>query len=541
MQSNCVHRSAPAPAWGVTLPADPSSTPPTPPHSPSRIVTPARPVPESTGPSTLPSNSATHASDRGPSKHSRLGARRMLMAWGAVLALTGLAALLSLTSALDVWLLRAVYHLPTPAPSGGWWDALWLPIVAGLLLIWTARLHGGQVLALVGSMAVLGLGLDALLAVTGVPWGAGGWLVMLTLVAAISWMQERRRALHGLSRLERWLAGRAQALSAQDCATDRDVLFRQHFSVLSDQYLSGQHFAASSGLLADLAPGSWHLDFRGFHHVHEEDIEEMRRDIRRMPYAESFASGRAMWAEDYMAPELAVRSLLMPLLAGSQPVGLWVINVPARSRPDDAWLDLVHRLAKFLALSLHRRAAAALPPPPTRLMDRLFAPERTVPEVVEVSRLVEAVTSAHTWLHGLLEDAPVGLLAASLWGEVLFANRAIREALVQAGAGEPVGQELTHLIMALTGMPHAEVMARLRDLLINGQPWPFRALTGRVQAMHASANWVLSYWSPPGTAPEERRPAESMPHRLVLTLAPSTTAPVTGLVPVSSRGAMPRA
>lgn len=504
-----------------------------------RHVTPARPLAEGEVPIAvdLKADPSPDANKRNTTRHLRQGVRRLALAWAVVVGLTGLAAALGLTQALDVWLLRHIYHLQTPPPAGGWWDALWLPVVAAGLLMSTARLHGGQVLLLVAILALAGMGLDVGLALGGVAWGAGGWLVMLTLIAGTSWMQERRRALHGLARLERWLAGRARSLSAQDCASDREALFRQHFSTLSEHYLSGAEAAlnAPSGLLADLPPGRWHLEFRGFHHAVEDDVEEMRRDIRRMPYAEAFATGRAMWSEDYMSPELGVRSLLMPLLAGGQAVGLWVVNVPARSRPDDAWLDRVHRLAKFLALSLHRRAAAALPPPPTRFLDRLFAPDRTVPEVVEVARLTEAVTSAHAWLHGLLEDAPVGLLAAGLWGEVQYANRAITQALVQAGAGEPKGQELAHLLMALTGLSNAEVRSRLRDLLATGQPWAFRALPGRVAAMHGGSTWVLSCWAPPGTSS-----AESMPHRLVLSLSPTAQSAAQGLVPVSLRAATSR-
>ncbi len=523
------------------MPADPRSQTPSAPSGVPPISAATSKVSTDIGSSPATSDTAlVQAADAGPdaapprsgagSRLLRLGARRLLLTWAVVLILTALAAGVGLTSALDAWLVHDVYRVTAALhPLAGWVKILWMPFVALLLLVAVARMHGGQVLGFLTLLAGLGMVADALFAaVAREHWGAGAWLVLLAVTAASSWLQERRRALHGLMRLQRWMAGCARSLGAQDCATDREALFHSHFTTLCDQ-----HVAAQSNLLADLPPGCWHLEFRGFHRVIEDDIEEMRRDIRRMPYSQAFESGRALWCEEFMAPELGVRSLLMPLMAGRQPVGLWIINVPARTRPADAWLDLVHHLARFLAASLHRRAAAALPPPPATLLERMLAPDRTVPEVAEIARLAEAMNSAHGWLQGLLDDAPVGVLAASLWGRVQYANRLIREALTLAGAGDPTNQEIGQVIMALTGLPHGEVSTRLRDVIATGQPWPFRAEPGRALGLYSGVTWVLSCWIPPSLAPEE-----TLPHRLVLTLAPSAAATNAGLVPSSLRAAV---
>lgn len=448
---------------------------------------------------------------------------QLVAAWLVVLAVVAFAASMSLTVALDRWLCQLYQATPPAARMPTWSEILLLPLAGAFLLLLLTRLHGVRLFAALALAVLVGMGMDLLLMRSaGVHWGAGAWLLSVALLAMAAQQHAARRAMLGLERLEQWLTAHARELHAEDCETERETLFRFRFATLCQQYVP-----CNSALLAEMPPGQRHLRFRAFHAAVESDIDEMRRDTGRMPYAEAFATRRAVWSESYMAPELALRSLLLPLYVDDLPVGLWVVNLPAHTRPADAWLDTVHRLAGHLALCLCRRAAAMQPPPPT-LAQRLLTTDRPVPEVVAVSRLVEAVTSGQAALLGLLDDAPIGLLSACLWGEVLYANRAIREELAALGAGDPSGQELVHLLMIMSGLSHVAVMDKLRQLLATGQPWPFRSGQPSVAARgtRPSAAWVLSYWAPPARSGGDR-----LPHRLVLMLAPA--GPTAGLLPPS--------
>lgn len=152
---------------------------------------------------------------------------------------------------------------------------------------------------------------------------------------------------------------------------------------------------------------------------------------------------------------------------------------------------------------------AALPSTPRPLLERFLAPDRALPEVASIDHLSQFVATGQRWRLGLLEDASVGVLAAGLWGEVLYANTAMHKVISRSGE---LGQ-LNQVLMALTGLSLATVMERLRGVVAEGSPWRFET-----QAQHGqpATLFELARWEPSHRLPGE----DAVPWRLVLTSVP---------------------
>ena len=443
----------------------------------------------------------------------RRQALRVLGACIGLLVFVAVADGYGLGRALDAWLAQEVYGASGPTAGvmdiGPWLRWILLALTALVLVLIEIHLNGLVLLSTVLLSGTIMLGVDYLLRTEAhVGWGAGNAFLMLLATAVASGLVDSQRTADDLRSIRSQLRRRSRAIAGQKHRVDRDMLLAGRFAELCRDYVE-----CSSSLLAELPSGHWHLQFKAFFGSTESMILEVRRDARRMPYQEAFATMTPTWRDDFLVTGPAIRSLLVPLGTVARPLGLWVINFPAEQALSRIQADVVQQLAGQLALALEASPRGL---GPRTLLERLLLAEPDRPHLQTLARSVQTMADGQAWLVALLDAAPMCVLAASVWGDVEFTNEAMREALQAAGAKGQDDQHLAQVLALLSGLPQVTVMARLRDLVAGGPNWQFssRFAPGR-------AAFVLKRWPPAGAADGERQPGQflltaALPNRMAL-------------------------
>jgi len=434
---------------------------------------------------------------------------RVLGACTGLLVFVAVADGYGLGTALDAWLAREVYGaagsgvelLDIGAVSRG----ILLAATAVVLVLVDIHLSGMVLLSAVLLCGTALLGIDYLLRTElQVAWGAGNALLMLSASAVASGLVDGHRTADSLRAIRARLRGNRRPGIGYPHRIDRDTLVAGRFANLCRDYV-----VCTSSLLAELPAGQWHLAFTAAFDTSEADIMEVRRDARRMPYQEAFATMKPIWRDDFLVTGPAQRSLLVPLGSVAQPVGLWVINMASEQPFSRTQASVVAHLAEQLAVTL-----AAVPPAlgPRTLLERLLLAEPDRPQTQTLARALQSLSDGQTWLTALLDAAPMCVLAASLWGDIEFTNESMREVLRLANAAAPQGEHLAQVLAALSGLPHPTVMAHLRDLLAGSPSWQF---SSRFAPVHTK--FVLTHWRQPDKANGDKQPGQFL---LTAALAP---------------------
>lgn len=442
----------------------------------------------------------------------RRQALRVLGACAGLLAFVAVADGYGLGRCLDDWLALEVYGVASPSPAlmdvGPVLRWTLLGATALALVLIEIHLNGLVLLATVLLCGTGALGVDYLLRTEAhVSWGASNALLLLIATAVASGLVDSQRTSDGLLSIRRRLRRGVHGVAGQVHRVDRDTLLAGRFSELCRDYLE-----CSSSLLAELPPGQWHLQFKAFCGTSEAAVQEVRRDTRRMPYQEAFATMTPVWREDFLVTGPATRSLLVPLGTTQRPIGLWVLNLPAEQALSSTQADIVKQLAGQLALALEAAPAGQRK---RTLMERLLLTEPDRPQLQALEHSVQVLSEGRSWLAGLLDAAPMCVLAATLWGDIEFTNDAMREVLQRAGATGSQDQNLLQVLALLSGLPQAAVLLRLRELVAGSPSWQFSSRHAPGRAAFSLTRWQAA------TVKGEPRPQQflltaALPMRAVL-------------------------
>jgi hypothetical protein len=351
-------------------------------------------------------------------------------------------------------------------------DALWTPMPAWAQWLLSASL---ALLCLVilpllslrpSMLFLLGLTLAlliidyALFSLGVLRMGAAGPLLAVGLAAVAGWLGERHRVLRELETISRWSARRLTvgASGGHD---------REAFNELWERFArSCRTFTQfESTLLGELAEGRWHLEFHLTLGVAADRIRELRRDVRREPYKSAYLLHRPVWSERFMHAEIEQKSLLVPLSSFNRMLGLWVINFRKGVEVPSSTLRMIELLAEQLALTMERQRIRQLRDVRGNVRESLL-----LRPVQETRTTMQFFAHEQTNLARMFDSLPIGVLVATLWGEIEYINSAMRRFLTSLHVDSSKQNSLPDLLSALTEASETEVHETVMRLF-SGSPF----------------------------------------------------------------------
>lgn len=339
---------------------------------------------------------------------------------------------------------------------------LWLRILLQACLALTCllllpRLRTRRAALLLAGLALAALAADCALFATGTMLlGATGPVAAIGMAAALSWLAERSRAHQEIVALSRWTAKQlAFSSSASNAgATDSGEVW-DRFASAASAYLRFE-----STLLGELPEGLWHLRFEQSLGVSADQIAELRRDIRREPYKTAYVSHRPRWSENFMQSELGQRSLLVPLTSFKRILGLWVVNFSKDTRVERSTLRLIEMLAEQISSTMERQRIRKIFSVHSAGREGLL-----VQPIQEMRSTLQAFSQEQSKLSKLFDSMPVGVLVATLWGHIEYANEPMRRFLGTLEADDVQQRDLPGLIALLTDATATQVQDTVMDLV----------------------------------------------------------------------------
>src|SRR5262249_13112610 len=185
-------------------------------------------------------------------------------------------------------------------------------------------------------------------------------------------------------------------------------------------------------------------------------------DVRRGAYHRAHLTLAPVWQDDFMAAE--ARTLLVPLIVATRLKGFWILNFPAATELEAAQQKVVDILARQIALAVDRRQTALARPASHPLLERL-APSRLEEKLGGVGADLRRLGADKRRLAALLDGLPYGVLVATLWGEVRYANRALGRLLAEEGEMRVQTMGVGEVLLALSTASKDEVFEALRRLV----------------------------------------------------------------------------
>lgn len=289
--------------------------------------------------------------------------------------------------------------------------------------------------------------------------GAAGPLLAVGLAAAAGWLGERHKVLRELETISRWSARRlALGTSGQEHEAFNELWER--FARTSRTFTQYE-----STLLGELSETGWHLEFHLAFSVAPDQIRELRRDVRREPYKSAYMMHRPVWSERFMHGELEQKSLLVPLSSFNRVLGLWVINFRKGVEVPNSTLRMIELLADQLTLTMERKRIRQLRDVRDSVRESLL-----LRPIQETRTSMQFFAHEQTNLARMFESLPIGVLVATLWGEIEYINSAMRRFLSSLHVDRTKQNSLPDLLSALTDASETEVHETVMRLF-SGSPF----------------------------------------------------------------------
>jgi CHASE2 domain-containing sensor protein len=388
-----------------------------------------------------------------------------------------------------------------------------LAILIGLAtLIVVARVDETRALGLCAAAALALVLLSYLLFARGaVLFGPSAPIATVLAAAFVHGFLERRALRAGLADLGRDLRLRTGLDTlGPDSRNDASSAFWLRIAELARQYLD-----CRSSIVAELVPGRWHLTFRVLVGASLTDVAEQRRDVRRGSFHRALVTLSPVWQDDFMAEPLGLRTLLVPLSAQHHLCGFWILSFPADEEIETARHKLIAILAHQVAIAVERRQAAGARPEGGHPLVDLLGPGRLEADLGAVGVELRRLAADKRGLAALLDGVPFGILVATVWGEVRYANLALRKLLAEVGESRVQSLGLGDVLSALASADKDALLAGMRRLVRERAPL---RLPGR--SRRSPIELTLAWFG----AEVTRSDSSDEEQLLVLTAAPAAAA-----------------
>lgn len=348
-------------------------------------------------------------------------------------------------------------------PFPTWWYWLAIALLALLMLLAIPRIETMTSVVVIAVIAALAVAGDYWLFTSGVALvGAAGVLAVLAVTVFVAWISERRRLRRELAGLSRWLARQAQTELQTSTSRGSEEEFLGTFMQASRTYVDFH-----SAIFAELPQGKYHLADDSFLCLDTEpgEIFERRRDVRREPYAKAYRTHRPEWSvRPFMDQTLELKTLMVPLVELGRILGFWVVNFPRTAKISKRKIRLIEMLGAQASIALDRR----------RLQQRAWLQGQEVTvrgsslllsRISDTQRSAQSMVRSQNHIDELFENLPVGVLVATLWGEIELMNKVMRDYLDGLGMGDPTRTTLSEVIATVSGKTHTEVDKQLRSVM----------------------------------------------------------------------------
>jgi len=338
---------------------------------------------------------------------------------------------------------------------------------------WTAAIGFGAAFAIVAIAYVLFSRASMLV-------GVAAPLVSLAAGTLAGLVLERQDTQRDIAAMRRTVSRRATAEAGR----------RPSESATDDRFAAAlfAYFDVVSCGWARLPPGGWHLELARWWSVDAEDVQEQRRDVRRDPWRLPYSTHRPEWSVRPILQEaLGTRALVVPVVGFARLHGFWILNVPRDRSFSDAELRLLGHLTGQLALT---RELIRVEPhaPPTTMVD-------TVRVVHDDALRLGQILDHHV---SLLDNLPVAIAVASLWGQLEYANAAMRKFLAVTGVVDPYELGVAEILARLTRVSADAIRQVVRDVVSGGAAVRVDTRTAEGDALGQAYELVLSRVQLPG-------------------------------------------
>ncbi|HEY5933983.1 MAG TPA: CHASE2 domain-containing protein [Kofleriaceae bacterium] len=309
-------------------------------------------------------------------------------------------------------------------------------------------------------------------------FGATAPLVAIAGAVVTARSLEREAVKRHLADLGLWTRQRMELGALRTEAMADEHVFWNRVSELARLYLD-----CRSIIVAELPANSSKLQFRVVTGVSPTHIAETRRDIRQAPYHAAQLTQKPVWHDSFMASQLGLRTLMIPLVVQNKLIGFWMVNFPTEASLEAPHMELIRVLAREVALvTVRRREGAQLKRSTPALGTGLVA------DLEQIQRSVSWQNQNQQDLLQLGESVPFGVAVATLWGEIRYMNPALKAICKTEGVDPKSADSLTDLLFSLTAMPKDRIQLRLRKFV---QELDELRLRGRLHPPHGLAKHDL--------------------------------------------------
>jgi hypothetical protein len=226
--------------------------------------------------------------------------------------------------------------------------------------------------------------------------------------------------------------------------------------------LARLYVGATSSIIADLPAGAHHLELRVVGADDAKNIRERRLDVRRSPYRKAHLTLGPVWHDGYLH---SGSTLMVPLIVRRDLVGFWMLGFPNRDTVTNAHMALVKTLAKEIARVIDRRRIPVAQPA-RGFMGWLLGARPFTFEVEDVKHAFHVHAQNQQDLLTLGEAMPFGVFVSTLWGNVRYANTAMKRLCSQRSIDLAAADaDLAELLSGITLRSQGDLHAELRELV----------------------------------------------------------------------------
>ncbi len=232
--------------------------------------------------------------------------------------------------------------------------------------------------------------------------------------------------------------------------------------------------------------GEPRLGFVAGYKATEDDVRERRRDLRRSPYLEATDVHRQVLRRDFMREELAVTSLMVPIISISRLLGFLVVN--RRLGLEDYFAqkrDLLRFIAQQLGALLHREMLENRPRRRGHGIAALFQTDRLARRFQVLESVAHSILEKKNLLYSTLDGIDSGVIICDMFGRVLLYNARI--AAISENVGTTIeGKNVIDLIHALSGLDRKDIVHRFSGVILgqHGLDIEIRPPAGRGRLRH---------------------------------------------------------
>lgn len=288
--------------------------------------------------------------------------------------------------------------------------------------------------------------------------GASGHVIACVALAGAHWFDEHRRATATLSSLTQRMAEEVSSASVEGGEGQRRRW--QDLAEMGHAYLGRE----ATGILAELPAGKWHLEARAFVGMDTEAFTERRRDVRRAPFRASYLTLRSSRAERRVVSDGEQWTQVVPLCYEGRLYGVWMINLPEDVTLTESDVREMESIGLEIGHAIARMRSQA---PGSQVLGGV-APLHVRRQIDLIRRGIEVLHQGREWGGQVLENLPVGLLVATVWGQIRDVNQRMRDRLADEFPDGVPDDDLRAVLARATGGTLSKAHDLMRTVVREG-------------------------------------------------------------------------